>query len=146
QVSAAYHVQLDDYNMISVGLGAAFAQRSVDFAKLTFDTQWDGFTFDPRQSNGESYSFQKTSYADITAGFNYAFFPNENIYIKLGAGLLHINRPTESFYKMDNKLGMRPTGNLDMLFRMGESWIANLSAYYTQQKSASEMIFGTQFT
>jgi type IX secretion system PorP/SprF family membrane protein len=146
QVSAAYHIQLGDYNMFSIGLGLAFAQRSVDFAKLTFDTQWDGFTFDPKSANGEAYSFQKTSYADVTAGVNYAFFPNENIYIKLGAGLLHVNRPTESFYKMDNKLGMRPTGNLDMLFRVSESWIANVSGYYTYQKGASETVFGTQFT
>lgn len=146
QLSAAYHVQLNEYNMFSVGLGAAFVQRSVDFTKLTFDTQWDGFTFDPRQANGENYAFQKTSYADITAGVNYAFFPNENIYIKLGAGLLHINRPTESFYDMDNKLGMRPTANLDMLFKMGDSWIVNVSGYYTQQKAASEAVMGTTVT
>ncbi len=74
QVSAAYHVQMGAYNMLSVGIGAAFVQRSVDFAKLTFDTQWDGFTFDPRSANGEKYSFQKTTYADISAGVNYAFF------------------------------------------------------------------------
>jgi len=146
QVSAAYHVQLGDYNMISVGLGAAFVQRSVNFAKLTFDTQWDGFTFNPQSANGEAYAFQKTSYADITAGVNYAYFPSENIYIKLGAGLLHVNQPTESFYKMDNKLGLRPTGNLDMLFRVSDSWIADISAYYTRQKNASELVFGSQFT
>jgi type IX secretion system PorP/SprF family membrane protein len=146
QLSAAYHLQLGDYNMVSIGLGAAFVQRSVDFAKLTFDTQWDGFTFDPRQANGEVYSFQKTSYPDITAGVNYAFFPNENVYVKLGVGLLHINQPSESFYKMDNKLGMRPTGNLDMLFKVSDSWIANVSAYYTRQRTASEMVYGATVT
>jgi len=146
QVSAAYHLQLGDYNMISVGLGAAYVQRSVDFGKLTFDTQWDGFTFNPKSANGEAYSFQKTSYADISAGVNYAFFPNENVYVKLGAGLLHINQPRESFYKMDNKLGMRPTGNLDMLFRVSDALIADISGYYTYQKGASESVFGAQFS
>ncbi len=143
QISAAYHIQLNDNNMISVGLGAAFVQRSVDYTKLTFDTQWDGFTFSPNLANGENYMFQKTSYPDITAGINYAFFPNENVYMKLGVGLLHVNRPTESFYKMDNKLGMRPTAQLDMLFKMGDAWIVNVSGYYTQQKSASEILMGT---
>lgn len=146
QFSAAYHLQLGDHNMISVGLGVAYVQRSVDFGRLTFDTQWDGFTFNSRSANGENNAFQKTSYADISAGVNYAFFPNENVYIKLGAGLLHINQPRESFYKMDNKLGMRPTGNLDMLFRVSDMWIADLSGYYTYQKGASEAVFGTQFT
>lgn len=146
QISAAYHLQMGEYNMFSIGLGAAFVQRSVNFAKLTFDTQWDGFTFNPQSSNGESYAFQKTSYADITAGVNYAYFPNENVYIKLGVGLLHVNRPNESFYKMDNKLGMRPTGNLDMLFKVSDSWIADISAYYTYQKGAAELVYGGLFT
>lgn len=146
QISAAYHLQMGEYNMLSIGLGAAFVQRSVNFGKLTFDTQWDGFTFNPQSANGETYSFQKTSYADITAGINYAWFPNENVYIKLGAGLLHVNRPKESFYNQDNKLGMRPTGNLDMLFKVSDSWIADISAYYTYQKGASELVYGTTFT
>lgn len=146
QLSAAYHVQLGDYNMISVGLGAAFVQRSVNFTKLTFDTQWDGFTFNPTAANGEAYSFQKTSYPDITAGVNYAFFPNENVYIKLGVGMLHINQPSESFYRIENKLGMRPTVNLDMLFRLSDGWIANVSGYYTKQRTASEIVFGSLFT
>lgn len=146
QVSAAYHVQLGTYNMLSVGLGAAFVQRSVDFAKLTFDTQWDGFTFNPKSANGEKYAFQKTTYADISAGVNYAFFPNENLYIKVGAGLLHINQPNESFYRQNNKLGMRPTANVDVLYRLNDSWIADISGYYTQQKSASEFVFGGMFT
>lgn len=146
QLTAAYHLQIGDYNMISVGLGAAFVQRSVDFGRLTFDTQWDGFTFNSRTANGERYSFQKTTYADVTAGINYAFFPNEDVYVKFGVGLLHINQPTESFYRMDNRLGMRPTANLDMLFKLNEKWIANVSGYYTQQKNASEMVYGAQFT
>jgi len=146
QVSAAYHVQLGSYNMLSVGMGAALVQRSVNFSKLTFDTQWDGFTFNPQNGNGEAYAFQKTSYADISAGVNYAFFPNENLYFKLGAGLLHINQPTESFYSQQNKLGMRPTGNLDMLFRMNDNVIADVAAYYTYQKGASEMVYGASFS
>jgi len=142
QFSAAYHLQLGDYSMISVGLGAAFVQRSVNFSKLTFDTQWDGFTFNPQSGNGEIYAFQKTSYADISAGINYAFFPNENVYVKLGAGLLHLNTPKESFYNQENKIGMRPTGNLDMLFKTSDNLILDISAYYSYQKGASESVFG----
>lgn len=146
QFTTAYHIQLGYSSMISVGLGIAYVQRSVNFGKLTFDTQWDGFTFNSGSPNGEEYAFQKTAYPDIQGGINYAFFPNENVYIKLGAGLLHINQPSESFFKMDNKLGMRPTLNLDMLFSLNESWIANFSGYYARQKAASELVYGAQFT
>lgn len=142
QFSAAYHLQLGYYSMLSVGMGIGFVQRSVNFSKLTFDTQWDGFTFNPQSGNGETYAFQKTSYPDISAGINYALFPNDNVYIKLGAGLLHVNTPKESFYNQENKIGMRPTGNLDMLFKTSENLIIDFSSYYSYQKGASELIFG----
>jgi type IX secretion system PorP/SprF family membrane protein len=146
QVFAAYHLQMGEYSMLSAGIGLGLVQRSVNFSRLTFDTQWDGFTFNPQSSNGETNSFQKTSYADISAGLNYAFFPNENLYFQLGGGLLHFNSPTESFYGQQNKLSIRPTGNLDMLFKLGDNSITNFSAYYSYQRGASELVYGLSFS
>lgn len=146
QVFAAYHLKMGEYSMLSAGIGVGLVQRSVNFSKLTFDTQWDGFTFNPQSGNGEAYTFQKTTYADISAGLNYAFFPNENLYFQLGGGLLHLNSPTESFYGQQNKLSIRPTGNLDMLFKLGDNSITNLSAYYSNQRNASELVYGVSFS
>jgi type IX secretion system PorP/SprF family membrane protein len=144
QLSAAYHLQLGNYSMISVGLGIAYAQRSVNFSKFTFDNQWDGFSFNRQNPNGENFTFQKTSYADFSGGLNYAFFPNENVYLKIGLSMLHVNRPNESFYHMDNKIGMRPIANVDLLYKLNSGWIAEISGCYTQQKSASEILYGVQ--
>jgi len=147
QFNVAYHIQLSDNSMLSGGLGAAFVQRSVDFNKLTFDVQWDGFTFNRDRMNGEGNAVGKTSYADITAGINYAYFPSEDLYIKFGVGMLHINQPKESLLSSeDNKLGMRPTGMIDILFKLNSGWIANPSIYYTQQRSAYELVFGSLFS
>ncbi len=146
QLTAAYHVQLGSTNMLSVGLGAALVQRSVDFSKLTFDTQWDGFTFNPDLAQGEPFQSAKTSYADISAGLNYAYFPNEFLYVKLGVGLLHVNQPKETFYTSENRLGMRPTANVDVRYQLNSGWIAELSGYYSRQKAASEIIYGGLFS
>lgn len=143
QANTAYHLQLGSYNMLSVGLSLGYVQRSVDFSKLTFDAQWDGLSFDRNLPQNENFSFQKTVYLDIGAGVNYAFFPNEGFYLKIGAGLFHINRPVESFYHQDNKLGMRPVLTADAMIKIGDRWITQLSANYTQQKQAEEMMFGT---
>lgn len=146
QLNAAYHIQMGFYNMLSIGVGMAFVQRRVDFSKLTYDVQWDGFRFNSSLANGESYAFLKTSYADLSSGINYAFFPNENVYLKLGVGLNHINRPKESFYKQENKIGMRPIGNIDLLLKLDDRWIADFSGYYTEQKGASEILYGAQIS
>ncbi len=142
----AYHIEIGTTSMISGGLSAAYAQRSVDFAKLTFNDQWDGVVFNTTMANNEKPGEIKTNYFDVSAGLNYALFPNENIYIKLGAGLSHINTPKESFYGMINEMGMRPTGNLDALFRLSNAVTINPSVYYTNEKVASELIYGTLFS
>ena len=140
---AAYHIQLGEFQMVSVGLSAAAVERSVDFGKLTFDTQWDGFVFNNTLPNGEKGTLSKANYTDVGAGINYAIFPNELVYIKIGASMAHINQPKESFYGQENKLGMRPTGYIDMLARIGQRVIINPSVYYTTQKSASEIMYGS---
>lgn len=146
QASVAYHLQVGASNMLSIGLGIAYAQRSVDFSKLTFDAQWDGFSFDRNLASQENFSFQRTGYPDIAAGINYAFFPNENAYFRLGFSVLHINQPKESFYHLENHIGMRPVASLDALFRLNNAWIAEISGYYTSQKKAREVVYGALFS
>lgn len=142
---AAYHLALGHSSMISAGLSGAYTQRSVDFSKLSFDVQWDGFTFNRDLPNNELPGTAKTNYFDVGAGLNYAFFPNEAVYVKFGVGVSNINQPSESFYGKDNRLGLRPSANLDGFFRMTERFIFNPSAYYSQQKEAYEMVFGMMF-
>ena len=140
---AAYHILIGEHNMISAGLSAASVTRSVDFSKLTFDAQWDGMAFDTRMSNKEVGASQKAGYADISAGVNYAYFPTEQLYIKLGAALAHINRPQESFLNNGNEVGLRPTVNLDVTGRINDYFILNPSVYYTSEKGAYEIMYGT---
>jgi len=141
----AYHVQMGEFNMISAGVSAGTVQRSVDFNKLTFDKQWDGLQFNNTMSNGETGNFSQTNFVDLATGINYAFFPNENVYLKVGIGAAHVNQPKESFFGQENKLGIRPTGNIDLLLKLSPSVILNPSMYYTTQKSASEFLYGTLF-
>src|SRR5207253_2008730 len=47
------------------------------------------------------------------------------------------------FYGQENKLGMRPTAYADMLAKIGARVIINPSAYYTSQKGAVEIMYGS---
>ena len=144
QGSLAYHLQLSQFTMLSVGLSGALVQRSVNYSALTFDEQWDGVTFNPNIASGEKVGIVKTSYYTVGAGANFAWFPNENVYIKLGGSMLNINTPNESFYNETNLVGMRPIGNLDVVYMISPTVICNPSVYYTTQYSASELVFGAQ--
>lgn len=140
----AYHVQTGNFSMISVGGSCAFVQRSVDYGKLTFDRQWDGFKFDPSMSSEETGYTDKTDFIDVAAGVNYAYYPNENTYIKFGVGLAHVNTPKESFYNQNTTIAMRPTANIDAILVTSETFTINPSLYYTRQGTAQELMYGVQ--
>ncbi len=138
----AYHKILNDYNMLSVGLSGGAVQRSVNFSALTFDQQWDGFSFNGALPNGETGYTANTNYTTFGAGINYAYF-NDAAYIKVGVGVANINQPKESFYNMNNTVGIRPTLNVEAILRMSDVWTIDPSAYFTTQTGATELVFGS---
>ncbi len=143
QGSIAYHLHLSATSLLSFGGSAAYVQRSVNYDNLSFDAQWDGFTFNQHLPNGEKVGVLKTNFTTVAAGFNLSIFPNEGLYIKLGGGFTNINKPNESFYGKVNTVNLRPTGNLDFVIKAGPDVILTPSIYYTTQNSASELIFGS---
>ncbi len=146
QASLAYHLQLSKTFMLSLGFSGGYVERSVNYDNITFDAQWDGLTFNKNIPNGEKVGIIKTSYYTAAPGINFAWFPTESIYAKLGVGVDNINRPTETFYsKGKNTLDYRPMANLDVILKTGPVLIVNPSMYYTQQSGAQELVAGAQF-
>lgn len=143
QLSLAYHIQTNHSSMLSFGFYGAYNQRSLDFNRLTYDLQWNGFEFDKRMPNQEPFKLEHTSYMDLGAGLNYAIFPNENFYAKIGVGVMHINRATETFYSRDNKLGYRPTFSAEAIAKVNHKVIVSPVVYASMQKKAYEVLFGS---
>lgn len=142
QGNIAAHV-LGENMSFSIGLNAAYTQRSVDFSKLTYDVQWDEFSFNSNLPNLETNTKQKTSYLDLGTGVLFTFFNNNNLYGKASLGVQHLNRPTESFYGGSNKIGLRPIGNIELIYKASDKIILTPSVYFTTQKRASELVGGT---
>lgn len=144
QGSLAYHLQMSNTFMMSLGMSAATVSRSVNYDLLTYDAQWDGFAFNSGLPAGERQGLIRAGYYTIGAGVNFSWFPNENMFVKLGGGAFNINKPVESFYSNGtNTVALRPAGTLDILMRAGEVLIVNPSVYYTQQRGAQELVAGT---
>jgi len=142
--SLAYHLMMSQSSLLSFGMGVVSHNRSIDFAKLSFDTQWDGMTFNKSLPNGELRTYEKSSYINVQAGVNFSFFPNQAVYTKFGVGVGYINQPRVSLLgSNDERIGMRGIATFDGIFEMENGWRINPSAYYTQMQKASEVVFGT---
>lgn len=112
-LSGAYDLRIDQANHhhVAFGIGAGVIQKSVDFAKLTWDVQYtqaNGGGFDNNINNGEQYANDAAWIPDAHAGALY-YFADEKSRINpfLGISAFHVNRPNESFYGYDNRLPVR---------------------------------------
>ena len=140
----SYHIQIGEYSMISLGGAASANSRSVNFSKFTFPVQWDGFIFDKSAPNQEGKGLEKSNFNSVSAGINYALFPNDAVYLKVGFSTANLNKPTETFFKGgQNTLDMRHSANIDLQFKTADNVILNPLAYYTTQSGAREIVYGT---
>jgi type IX secretion system PorP/SprF family membrane protein len=144
--SFAYHKGLDKKHMhhLSAGFTLGYVHRSVNFSALYFNNQWvDRVGFDLSIPNGENLNRENTGYLDLGAGIQSSNKINERVTLINGFSMLHINRPKETFYMQDNRLGMRFLTHSLVEYRISKTFEMQFSGYFTYQKKAHETLFGT---
>lgn len=146
--SLAYHQMLGLSSLLSAGFNIGWANKRIDQSKLTFPDQFDGKFFDgtqPSAAKNSPLALNNISYLDIHAGMNYAYFPDENVYINAGYSLQHVNRPRESFFSdnvEDNRIPMRQTAFVNAILKMNDRVIVNPNAYFSTQAKSAELVVG----
>jgi type IX secretion system PorP/SprF family membrane protein len=145
--SVAYHQMLGLSSLLTVGFNTGWAQKRIDVSKLKFPDQFDGKFFDAGVPTGVALDNTETSYFDMQAGLNYAYFPTERTYINLGFSVQHINNAKETFFESSDlgfgQIPRRYIVNLDARFKTTDNmWIINPNIYYTNDAGAWEMMLG----
>ncbi len=126
------------------GLILAGQINELILSKLKFPDQFDGKFFD-NPVTAVSLTNTSVSYVDVQAGMNYAYFPQENVYINAGYSIHHVNRPKETFFDDQTNAGripMRHIGFLNAILKVNERVIINPNAYFTTQAKATELVVG----
>ncbi len=145
--SLAYHQMLGFSSLLSAGFNVGWANKRIDQSKLTFPDQFDGKFFDINQPSAAKNGLVNTSvsYLDVQAGLNYAYFPQENVYINAGYSIHHVNRPKETFFADNTNQGrvpMRHIGFVNAILKVNPRIIINPNVYFTTQAKATELVFG----
>ena len=145
--SVAYHQMLGLSSLVSAGFNIGWANKRINTSKLTFPDQFDGKFFDISRPSEAKNGLVNTSvsYLDVHAGMNYAYFPDENVYINAGYSIQHVNRPKETFFN-DNtnngRISMRQTAFVNAILKVNDRVIINPNAYFSTQAKATELVFG----
>jgi len=82
---------------ISIGIQPQYSQISFNFAKFTFNSQFDGNKYNPDLSHNQHITNEKLSYFDLQTGVNLHIVSSKRVSFDLGASVYHVNTPTLSF-------------------------------------------------
>jgi type IX secretion system PorP/SprF family membrane protein len=142
--SLAYHQQLGLSSLLSAGFNLGWANKRIDVTKLKFPDQFDGKFFDA-PTTAVVLTNTSTSYFDMQVGMNYAYFPEESIYINAGYSVHHVNRPRETFFAdatNQGRMSMRHIGFLNALLKVNDRVIVNPNVYFTTQAKSRQLMLG----
>ncbi len=145
--SVAYHQMLGYSSLLSLGFNVGYANKQINVSNLKFPDQFDGKFFDNKLPTSVALARNNIGYLDMQVGMNYAYFPNEQVYVNTGFSVHHVNRPHESFFNddgggVDNRVPMRYIGFLNGSFMLNDQWIINPNAYVSIQAKSSEIVAG----
>ena len=152
-LSLGYHTQLNDKNTLGGALLAGFAQRSIDYTKLTWDEQYVNGTYNASSSSNEPVGNAKFGYPDFGLGILYQFnkgqmysTANDMVIIHTGLSLFHLNTPKYSYYGSDEKLYTKIIAHADAVIGVKNTNLAFMPGFlYMGQGPSGEILPGCYF-
>lgn len=145
--SVAYHQMLGNSSLLTAGFNAGWNSKRINTADLIFPDQFDGKFFNTQLPTSVFLDVRSVNYLDVQTGMNYAYFPNDKVYLNGGIAVWHINRPRESFFATgqpgyDSRLSRRYNLFFNGSLKVSDNVILNPGLYYTTQAKASELNAG----
>lgn len=146
-----YHKSLSNDKPMYLALGfmGGLVSKTLDLSKVTTNSQYNGFAYDPAIPNGETILSPNVHYLDGALGisFNTAFGADNKNTMYVGASYYHLNRPKNSFYQ-------NPAVELDpkVVFSAGVKAMINdftwfsIEADHSQQGPSAETIGGVMIS
>jgi type IX secretion system PorP/SprF family membrane protein len=152
-LSYAGHIRLNEKSHLGAGISVGLIQRTISYAGIQWMNQFDGTKYNSALPAGEPAAGTSIMNVDLGAGLHYEYSKSEkymtgNDHRKISAGIsvLHINRPSYSFYGGPEKLFMKLTGYVNFEIGLGNSDISLVPGIiYFQQGPSGELLAGNLF-
>lgn len=143
-VPIAYHIYFNKKNSISLGISPGIYQRSLSAGNLTWESQWNGFEFDPSY-NGDIVPRASLTNFDLGAGIFYKFQASRTNKIYFGVSAQHLLEPELNFNMHDN-LMRRFIGQFGMSHRFPSSYFGISPQLFAMIQGPNQnFIFGSNF-
>jgi len=147
-VSLNYSQNLNYDSSLSLSFGTllAFQQYKIDFSQLSFDQQYDGYSFNSNLVNGENFSQNSYSHFNPSFGVHLNYVINSRNAIKIGYAMHNILTPKNSFFDKNSViLKRRNTYHFSSNFGLNQMLDIQPTILYMTQGDFKEMVVGTNF-
>ncbi|MBU0764277.1 MAG: PorP/SprF family type IX secretion system membrane protein [Bacteroidetes bacterium] len=125
-----------------IGLSLGFANRSIEYDKLYFESQWIGYRFDTQKETNELLSDDSFFYFDMNAGLFVKYIEPKKYEFHLGASFNHVNRPHEKFYIYDQRMGFKTILHGGISILLNEEIFIKPDIMYTFVNTSDELLVG----
>ena len=135
---------------LSLGFMGGIIERRLDRSKVTTNSQYDGYGYNPSMFDGENFLNTHYSYIDGSVGMTYTSAlsdnnPKETYFV--GIAYHHFNRPKNSFY-LRPEIELSPkwvvSGGLNL--SISETSSLTLQADYSKQGIVKETVGGALYS
>ncbi|HKP32562.1 MAG TPA: PorP/SprF family type IX secretion system membrane protein, partial [Chitinophagaceae bacterium] len=144
-LNSSYNVVLssgDITHRLGIGVGGIFANKRVDYSKLNFGEQFNGYGFDTNLPTGESALSQMKPYLSASAGVLYSVSTDYSN-IDIGVAGYHLNKPKQSVLEDPNQfLAPRYVGHANFETYLNTELVLNTNAIYQRQSTTSYVSVG----
>lgn len=145
-LSTAYRFYLDkdSIHTITPGVQLGVNHRSIDFSKLNFDSQFNGYYYDPGLPTLENFGSSKRTGFNLNLGLMYAWRPEHRKEIVAGFGLFNIPQMKQSLYGDDLiKRDRRFIIHANATYKLNFEWDIQPGIFMQFQGDYKEIIFGS---
>lgn len=147
-LSVAYHKALgtDRRHMLSLGVQAAFVNKSINFSKLIFPDQLDPRMPDVPLPTGEQFGQQDVSYPDFNVGLLYTSRVGDYGTIYGGVSYFHLTRPEEKFLNSGSDVNVKINSRYSVYVGGSAELNPNIALFgsglFQKQGPAQEILLG----
>ena len=141
-VSYAIRLGKDSTHLFRPGINFGMNHRQINWDALYFDTQYNGYVFNPAAPTFEDYQSDRKTNASLGAGFIYEWKRSNRFKVLLGSSIFNLNTPNQGFYNTEVKRAVRSNSFIKGTFTLNEKWDLIPSVQYSAQDVYKELIFG----
>ena len=142
-VSLIKKLNKDSTHFISVGVQPGVTSQNFNPSALSFDSQYDGDSYNPALPSGENFTNTRITYFDVGSGIAYLYRKNQRMKVNIGFSALHLTQPKQLFFaNSTDRLNIKTTLTGIAEFPVSEKVDVIPTFLYNHQGTYNETVAG----